>query len=81
MLILSRKVGETVTIGETVVMRVVQIDRGKVTLGFDAPPGIPIWRFELLSRVEQEKMLYQRAPGTQPAAQSAPPVPLPSQKS
>lgn len=50
MLVLSRKLGEKITIGDgpnAVVITVVDIDRGKIRLGIDAPRDVPIYRQEL----------------------------------
>jgi carbon storage regulator len=47
MLVLSRKVGERVTIGDGVVVTVLEVKGRQVRLGFEAPPDVPIWRGEL----------------------------------
>lgn len=49
MLVLSRKVGEKIYIGETIVVTLVEIDRGKVRIGIEAPRDVPVYRTELLS--------------------------------
>lgn len=51
MLVLSRKLGEKICIGENIFITVVDIDRGKIRLGIDAPRDIPIFREELLPLV------------------------------
>lgn len=48
MLVLSRKLGEKIFIGENIVVTVVDIDRGKVRLGIEAPRDVAIYRQELL---------------------------------
>ena len=48
MLVLSRKLGEKIFIGETLCITVVDIDRGKIRLGIEAPRDVPIYRQELL---------------------------------
>ncbi len=48
MLVLSRKLGEKIYIGENICITVVDIDRGKIRLGIDAPRNVPIYRQELL---------------------------------
>jgi carbon storage regulator len=48
MLVLSRKLGEKICIGDNICITVVDIDRGKIRLGIDAPRDIPIYRQELL---------------------------------
>lgn len=47
MLILSRKEGESVVIGENIFVKVVSIEKGNVKLGFEAPPEKLILRTEL----------------------------------
>jgi carbon storage regulator len=49
MLVLTRKLSEKIVIGDDVVITVVNIERGKVKLGFDAPLEIPIFRSELIA--------------------------------
>lgn len=54
MLVLSRKLGEEIVIGEgpnKVVITVVDIDRGKIRLGIQANRDIPVYRKELLPLV------------------------------
>src|SRR5947209_3315167 len=48
MLVLSRKLGEKIFIGENICITVVDVDRGKIRLGIDAPRDVPIFRKELL---------------------------------
>lgn len=48
MLVLSRKLGEKIYIGDNICITVVDIDRGKIRLGIEAPRDVPIYRQELL---------------------------------
>lgn len=50
MLVLSRKLGEKIFIGANaeIVVTVVDIDRGKIRLGIEAPRDVPIYRTELI---------------------------------
>ena len=48
MLVLSRKLGEKIFIGDNICITVVDIDRGKIRLGIEAPRTVPIFRQELL---------------------------------
>jgi carbon storage regulator len=48
MLVLSRKLGEKIYINENICITVVDIDRGKIRLGIEAPRNVPIFRKELL---------------------------------
>lgn len=54
MLVLSRKLGETITIGGNIVITVVDIDRGKIRLGIEAPKDVPILRGELLPATDKK---------------------------
>ena len=64
MLVLSRKLGEKIYIGENVCITVVDIDRGKIRLGIEAPRDVPIYRQELLPLESQ----HSAAPHQFPAA-------------
>jgi carbon storage regulator len=71
MLVLSRKVGERVVIGEGVVLTVLEVDRRRIRLGIEAPANVAIWRKELSSSLEVEpstsnpQKMVSRASGTQ----------------
>jgi carbon storage regulator len=54
MLVLSRKEGERLMIGDRIVVTVVDIGGGRVKLGVTAPRNIGIRRDELHVHVEQE---------------------------
>ena len=51
MLVLTRKVGETIMIGNEIEVTVVGIDRGRVMLGFKAPVEMRIDREEVRERI------------------------------
>ncbi len=51
MLVLTRKVGERILIGDSIVITVVRIQGEKVRLGVDAPPGVPVHREEVYRRL------------------------------
>ena len=52
MLVLSRKVGERIWIGDHVAVTVVRINSGAVRLGIEAPPDWSVARQELLEKDE-----------------------------
>ena len=52
MLVLTRKPGERLLIGDNVEMVVVEIRGDRVKLGFVAPHDVPIFREEVLARSE-----------------------------
>lgn len=49
MLVLSRRVGEEIHIGDNIRVRVVAVNGNQVRLAFVAPRGVPIQREELLT--------------------------------
>ena len=49
MLILQRKAGESLVIGDDITVRVVSVDGTRVRLAIDAPGDIPILRSELIT--------------------------------
>lgn len=49
MLVLSRKPGEKIVIGDSIVITVVKTEGGHVRLGIEAPDDVAILRQELLS--------------------------------
>ena len=49
MLVLSRKINQTICIGKDIVIRVVKINGSTIRLGIDAPGNVEILRGELLN--------------------------------
>lgn len=47
MLVLSRKLGEKIVIGDNIVVTVVKIDRNQIRLGIEAPHEVPVYREEI----------------------------------
>ncbi|MDD2829192.1 MAG: carbon storage regulator CsrA [Sulfuricurvum sp.] len=52
MLILSRKLDESILIGDSITVKIVAIDKGVVKLGIEAPHDIRVLRSELIRAVE-----------------------------
>ena len=51
MLVLSRKLGERIVIGDRIVVTVVKLDHGQVRLGIEAPREIAVFREESTPRL------------------------------
>ncbi len=51
MLILSRKLDESILIGDSILLKVMAIDKGVVKLGIEAPSDIRVLRSELIGAV------------------------------
>lgn len=56
MLILTRRVGETLLIGEDVVVTVLGVKGGQVRIGIKAPAAIIVDRSEIAARREAERL-------------------------
>ena len=54
MLILTRKLDESIIINENISVKVISIDKGIVKLGIDAPKEVSILRSELVEAVTAE---------------------------
>jgi carbon storage regulator len=50
MLVLTRKVGQKIYVGDSVVITVTALEGNKVRLGITAPASMEVWRSELLAR-------------------------------
>ena len=54
MLILTRKVGESINIGTTIKVTIINIDGGQVRVGIDAPKDVIVHREEVYNRIIAE---------------------------
>ena len=54
MLVLTRKSGESVAIGDDITIKVIEIQGGQVRLGIEAPHSTPVHREEVLARIKAE---------------------------
>lgn len=54
MLILSRKVNESIKIGDQITLKVMGVKGNQVRLGIDAPKEVPVHREEIYERIKRE---------------------------
>lgn len=54
MLIITRRPGEKIMLGEDVVIEVVEVSGSSVRLGIQAPKAVPVYREEIWRSVQQE---------------------------
>ncbi|MDR3201205.1 MAG: carbon storage regulator CsrA [Spirochaetales bacterium] len=66
MLILTRKTGESIMIGDTIEIQVVDLKGDQVKIGIKAPPTIKLYRKEVYDAIQKENTA---------AAQSKPELP------
>lgn len=64
MLVLTRKLGENIRIGDTVKITVIEVRSGQVKLGIDAPPEVRVHRGEIYARIQDENLRH--VAGSQP---------------
>lgn len=59
MLLLSRKLGESVVIAKDVYCKILRIDKHNVVLGFDAPRIVSIHREEIERRIQEGELINE----------------------
>lgn len=55
MLILTRKLKESLRVGDDVIISVLDVRGGQVRLGIEAPKEIPVHREEIYQRIQRAK--------------------------
>jgi len=65
MLVLTRKLGENIRIGDVIKITVLEVRSGQVKLGIDAPPEVKVHREEIYARIQAEN---RRAASSSPDA-------------
>jgi len=61
MLVLSRRVNEKIRIGDTVEVRILEMNGNTVRLGFVGPPEVSIHREEVFQRIQADAKSLVRA--------------------
>ncbi|MCA9742162.1 carbon storage regulator CsrA [candidate division KSB1 bacterium] len=54
MLVLTRRLGETIVIGDDIVIKIVDIHGKQIRVGIEAPSEISVYRGEIYDRIMQE---------------------------
>jgi carbon storage regulator len=62
-LVLTRRLEESIVIGGNIVVTVLSVEGEKVKLGIDAPRDVPILRRELYNAIQQQEAAAQKLAG------------------
>ncbi|NDY70947.1 carbon storage regulator [Desulfobacter hydrogenophilus] len=57
MLILTRKVGESIVIANNIIVKVIETGKNSIRIGIDAPREISILRQEVFDAIQKENIL------------------------
>ncbi|MCD4734677.1 MAG: carbon storage regulator CsrA [Bacteroidales bacterium] len=60
MLILTRKIGESIVIGDDIVIKVVETGKNSIRIGIDAPKEITVLRHEVFESIQRENILSSK---------------------
>jgi carbon storage regulator len=78
MLILSRKLGESIVIDGSIVVKIMRVDGDTVKLGVEAPPSVAVHRKEVQDEIQNNNKAAALKPG-QPLPKLAPNKPSKTQ--
>lgn len=64
MLVLTRRVGETFIIGDSirVTLAAIDVEHGRARLAIEAPKGVPVYREEVYQAIREEMQQAARSP-------------------
>jgi len=75
MLVLTRRQGQAIVIGDNVVVRVVELKGDQVRLGIDAPRSVIVHREEIAEEIRAENLAARQAEAVNLADLPLPPPP------
>ena len=61
MLVLTRRPGESIVVGQNIIITVIEIKGGQVRIGIDAPREVQVHREEVYEQVRQENIAAVRS--------------------
>lgn len=56
MLVLTRKVNEKIKIGDDIIISILEIGKGGVRIGIDAPKSVSVHRQEVYDKIQEENL-------------------------
>lgn len=59
MLVLTRKIGETITIGNDIKVTILGVEGSQIRVGIDAPKEVSVHREEIYNRIQAEKLVSE----------------------
>ncbi|MEI8132443.1 MAG: carbon storage regulator CsrA [Leptolinea sp.] len=65
MLVLTRKLEESIVIGQDVIITILAIDKDKVKIGISAPREIPVLRKELFQAIQEQSAVVEQLAASQ----------------
>ena len=68
MLVLTRKLGENIRIGDSIKITVLEVRSGQVKIGIEAPPEVKVHREEIYARIQEENRRAQQRRSESPSA-------------
>ena len=78
MLVLSRKINQSIMIGDNVRIVVVAVDRDQVKLGIEAPREVPVHRSEIYEEIQRSNRVAAESAGMPPTEVPGAPAATPA---